>query len=75
MTNYNNKPSDRIDTTVTEVVVKGGDDVAESTFAASFVKKQFKDEFGTVLAVWRTGERDKHGWPVFAVEWETKEDA
>lgn len=63
----------RIDTTISSVAVRGGDDRSEAAYAAWHTRQRFGREVGTILAVWRTGQRDEHGWPVFAVEWEARE--
>lgn len=74
MTNFNKQRSDRIDTTITEVAVRGGDDRSSDSTAVAYVRNRFPDEFASVLAVWMTGKRDRHGYPIYAVEWETKEE-
>ena len=74
MTNYNSTPTDRIDTTRTLVAVKPGDDRSDKSAAAAHVRKTFAEMAPRVLAIWRTPERDTHGWPVYEVEWEAGVD-
>ena len=68
MTKYAKERTDRIDTTVSEViVVQGSDGVANESVAAKHVRDQ--NPGAQVLGVWRTGTRVK-GQPVYEVEWE-----
>jgi uncharacterized protein YpmB len=72
MTRYAKARSDRIDTTVSQVVVvQGSDGVSNESLAAKHVRDQFPG--AQVLAIWRTGERVK-GQPVYNVEWADEEN-
>jgi fatty acid/phospholipid biosynthesis enzyme len=73
MSNYPNKPTDRIDTTVTEVAVQRGDTTSTVAAAAAYVKRHHAEERPKVLAIWPAHERDTRGNPVFNVEWEPGE--
>jgi hypothetical protein len=70
---YASERSDRIDTTITEVAIRGGD-TSQQSAAVRYVHHMFPDERPNVLGVWRTHERDHRGYPVFAVEWEAMND-
>jgi hypothetical protein len=71
--NLPNKPTGRIDTTITETEVVGNDASDPRRAAVRYVRDNFP-EMGMALAVWSTGERGDHGHRVWAVEWEEQQE-
>ena len=67
------KPTGRLDTTITLVAVEGNEAADKRRVAARYVREHH-EECSMILAIWRTQERNEHGYPVFAVEWEAEED-
>ena len=66
------EPSDRIDTTVSQVVVQQGADGADNRrVAINHVLKEFPQ--AEVLGIWRETERYR-GQPVYNVEWADPEN-
>ena len=73
MSKYNNTATGRIDTTITLTEVTGVEGWTHAAGAAHYVTEQFPE--AVVLGVWRTHARGSHGAAVWAVEWETPEEA
>lgn len=68
----NDAPTGRIDTTITETEVTGVEGWTFTAAAVNYVTDQFPE--ANVLGAWRTGERGRHGYAVWAVEWEPPEE-